>query len=158
MGAVAALVAAPWWPKPVERVVRDLASSAIYWKERRMLEVMEERTVVLHYLDHIQVPRFCSIIADLKDPYEGVTMDYQTECRSCQAAIRWVKTQKNKRMPLDPEPTKDGCWVIEGDAELNPPLAIRLDNDAAARYTDEKYTSHFETCPDAKRWSRRGKK
>jgi hypothetical protein len=60
---------------------------------------------------------------------------------------------------MDPEPTKDGCWVLEGDeAEKPTPTATRLDNDSAARYTGEKFTSHFETCPDARRWSRRGKK
>ena len=83
---------------------------------------------------------------------------YESECHTCHAPIRWVKTQKGKRMPLNPEATRDGCWVFEGDPEDNPPLAIRLDNDAAALYTGEKYTSHFETCPDARRWSRRGKK
>jgi len=86
-------------------------------------------------------------------------MEKQSECRSCHAPILWVRTQKGKDMPLDPEPTRDGCWVMEGDeAEKKKPLVTRLDNDSAARYTGEKYTSHFETCPHAKRWSHRNRK
>jgi hypothetical protein len=59
-------------------------------------------------------------------------------------------------MPLDAEPSAAGVFVLEQDGEPKPD-AVRLANDAAATYTGEKFQSHFETCPDAKRWSKGGK-
>jgi hypothetical protein len=78
-----------------------------------------------------------------------------SECRSCGAAIIWTKTQKGKNMPVDAEPSSAGNYALQEDAPA--PLAVRLANDAAATYTGPKHQSHFETCPDAKRWSKRGK-
>jgi len=85
-----------------------------------------------------------------------------TECRSCGAAIIWTKTQKGKNMPVDAEPSSAGNYVlqvhlVEPREDAPAPLTVRLANDAAATYTGPKHQSHFETCPDAKRWSKRGK-
>jgi hypothetical protein len=78
-----------------------------------------------------------------------------TECRTCGAAFIWTKTQNGKRMPVDAEPSSAGNYILQDDGDT--PLAVRLANDTAATYTGEKHQSHFETCPDAKRWSKKGK-
>jgi hypothetical protein len=56
-------------------------------------------------------------------------------CRSCGAAIVWVLTEHNRRMPLDAKPEKR--FVVEEHKEA--PLAIATDT----------YVSHFSTCPNA---------
>lgn len=58
------------------------------------------------------------------------------KCRSCGAAIIWVLTPKGKRMPLDAEVRARGV-TLEGIV------------------TDVR-SSHFETCPDADAYRRRG--
>jgi hypothetical protein len=56
-------------------------------------------------------------------------------CRSCNAPIFWLKTAAGKTMPVNAEST----WP--GDLE----------------YDSERHTSHFSTCPDAAKWSRKRK-
>lgn len=51
-----------------------------------------------------------------------------SQCRSCGAAIWWGETQNGKRCPYD------------------------IVNDEPTRQ------SHFGTCPDAKRWTKKGAK
>lgn len=68
------------------------------------------------------------------------------KCRSCGAAIMWVKTQSGKSMPLDAAPvdaTKvDGtCFVEDGVAYFG-----AIDRPPG----DLHYVSHFATCPNAK--------
>jgi hypothetical protein len=70
-------------------------------------------------------------------------------CRSCSARIRWVRTARDKLMPLDADPTSDGTIVLDaaGRAEV---LAGQQTLDDRVRYT-----THWATCPDAERWRRR---
>ena len=79
-----------------------------------------------------------------------------TICRSCGADMRWVKTRKGKNMPIDDTPASDGRFVIEGDED--PPRVAFLSEEAAAVYTGDKYTSHFQTCDNPQRFSKKGKK
>jgi hypothetical protein len=58
----------------------------------------------------------------------------KAECRSCGAAIIWVKTQKGKNMPVDHKPE------IENATEFDRATMV----------------CHFETCPNAEQ--HRGKK
>lgn len=68
-------------------------------------------------------------------------------CRSCGAAVRWVKTEHGKRMPLDAAPAAPdarGLFVIRDDTAIAVP---------ALAFPDEpNYVSHFATCPDADEW------
>lgn len=61
-------------------------------------------------------------------------------CRTCKAAIIWVKTEKGKKMPLDATPTEAGMFFLD-------------EEDGIALYGRGKqatgYTSHFATCPQA---------
>jgi hypothetical protein len=68
----------------------------------------------------------------------------------------WARTGRGAKMPLDYEPSSAGAFVLEGDAQN--PVTYRLANDAAATYTGEKRTSHFETCPKAADFSKRKKR
>ncbi len=84
----------------------------------------------------------------------------QSKCRSCQAAVYWVVTANGKKMPVDAEPTGNGGFYLfqrpeRGDVEAH--LAAvhvkssRPEDEAviagASRRGQNRYTSHFETCP-----------
>ena len=65
------------------------------------------------------------------------------ECRSCGAPIRWARTEKGKRIPLDVEPVGNlprGAFTlaVEGDDLL-----------AKSVFPASYYVSHFATCPCA---------
>lgn len=65
---------------------------------------------------------------------------------NCHAEIRWCRTQKGKKVPLDAEPTPDGDWMIEGDPDAPNPLALKLT--AHTIYEGPRYEAHWGTCPD----------
>ena len=68
-----------------------------------------------------------------------------SNCRSCGAAIRWVEMEKSgKKMPLDAVPVEDGLiWIFGGKGHTG--------DVAPAMGSMDRYTSHFATCPNAKR-------
>jgi hypothetical protein len=68
-------------------------------------------------------------------------------CRSCKKPIIWAITEKNRRIPLDPEPVADGNILLTPRGNFLAPLAtvrfaVQLDNPL-------RYKSHFATCPNA---------
>jgi len=65
-------------------------------------------------------------------------------CRSCGAAITWVKTSAGKTMPVDAEPVADGNLVIEDGV-----VRYLSSNQVAMFVPANKYKSHFATCPNA---------
>lgn len=71
------------------------------------------------------------------------------ECRTCGAPMIWVTTQKGKKMPLDAEPVAKGKFLLNDDMTV----AYIPESDP---YTGERYSSHFETCPDAAAHSKKG--
>lgn len=80
-------------------------------------------------------------------------------CRSCGAAVRWVKSAKTGRvMPLDPEPRDDGNIVLLDRWQLNLRLARVLEHDEVTQERlfgiEPRYVSHFATCPQADEWRR----
>lgn len=73
-----------------------------------------------------------------------------TRCRSCDAPVLWAKTEKGRRMPLDPEPYTGsepaGVFVLRF-FEAGTPTAVAVPPEA---FKDEPlYRSHFATCPHA---------
>lgn len=69
-------------------------------------------------------------------------------CRSCNAPIRWERTEQGKSIPLDVEPRDDG------NVHIYDRVAYVLDVHGAAiaehrANGDRLYVSHFATCPDA---------
>jgi hypothetical protein len=73
-----------------------------------------------------------------------------TSCRSCQAPVRWVRTEGGRAMPLDPEPVDAGNVVIVREG---PPPVVRYV--AADEEPGPRFTSHFATCPDAPSWRKK---
>jgi hypothetical protein len=70
-----------------------------------------------------------------------------TRCSSCNAEIRWVRTEANDRpMPLDPEPTESGnVQLVGGRARVLEGFDLLHAGDAG----EPLYRSHFATCPAA---------
>lgn len=66
---------------------------------------------------------------------------------NCGAEIRWIESRKGGKVPLDPEPNSAGNVVLE-TGDDGEPRAVVLPNDAAKRYTGEKWMPHWKTCPD----------
>lgn len=70
-------------------------------------------------------------------------------CRSCGAPIVWVVSAKTgKSLPLDAVPVETGNVSIDdaGRAHVGKPK-LPLE-------TDDRYMSHFVTCPEAGEWRR----
>jgi hypothetical protein len=69
------------------------------------------------------------------------------KCRSCGAPIKWVKTQRGKKMPVDTRPAPAGVDAFElmGAVET---LAFYVSEKKRALHVGDVYRSHFQTCPD----------
>ena len=76
-----------------------------------------------------------------------------SKCRSCDAPIRWCRTEATgKLMPLDPDPVDDGnVWVLRIESGT-PVVAVALLADAVPTTVPLRYVSHFVTCKDAATW------
>lgn len=66
------------------------------------------------------------------------------KCRSCGAEIRWAKTPNGKTIPLDAKPRSDGKLAISDGG-----LVVTVGSAPFEGFTDERYVSHFATCPNA---------
>jgi len=69
------------------------------------------------------------------------------KCRSCGADIFFVTMESGRSMPLDAEPCDDGNVIV--------------DNSGRGHVMDgghwtPRFKSHFATCPEAKRWRKKG--
>lgn len=88
-------------------------------------------------------------------------------CDGCRRPIEWVITEaKRARMPIDPEPVADGNLVklptpCEDGTEIVRYLTkAELANEGGSLFDapTDRYVSHFATCPDAKRFRKKGKR
>jgi len=73
-----------------------------------------------------------------------------SRCRSCDAPLLWARTERGRRIPLDPEPytgpEPGGLFVLRDD------VAIAVS--PGAFEGEPLYRSHFVTCPHANDWRR----
>ena len=76
-----------------------------------------------------------------------------TICRSCAAPVLWVITQREKRMPVDAEPSDKGNVLLRPDGKGCVLSGPALD-DARTR-GDRLHVPHFATCPHWKQWRKR---
>lgn len=67
---------------------------------------------------------------------------------TCGAPMRWEKTVRGKPIPLDPEPVPDAHLFIREDGLVADDRAHPAPEGAL------RYTTHFATCPDAKKHRR----
>lgn len=72
-----------------------------------------------------------------------------SKCKSCDAEIIWVKTEKGKSMPIDAEPSVEGQFLKVRVDENGTKHVQYLGEREAADCTRPLYLSHFATCPDA---------
>ena len=82
------------------------------------------------------------------------------QCHSCGAEVIWAEQQSGSKGPFDATPDPKGLWFLMNRLRQDP-LAIPQSSDVpfavSARNTNEhRYTSHFATCPNAKK-HRKGK-
>lgn len=78
-------------------------------------------------------------------------MNY-SKCRSCGARVIWARTEAGKKMPVDATPVRHGNIVLaveKHDAE-NDPLAITFSEPLDDG--NDRFVSHFATCPNAPEW------
>ncbi len=72
-------------------------------------------------------------------------------CRSCGQKIDWIKTERGKNMPVDPDylhwnDAEDGDVIIDASGHV---LTV---NSKLSRPNVKGRMSHFATCPQADRW------
>ncbi len=73
-------------------------------------------------------------------------------CRSCHAEIVWVVTERGTFMPLDAIPSTVGNIVlVDGPDGGQVARVVSTLGDG----TEQRWRSHFASCPDAKRHRRR---
>ena len=70
-------------------------------------------------------------------------------CARCKQPLRWVRTERGKRMPLNPDPVPDGnVAIVDGVVVvLAPAVLSRMRAEGLDKL--ELYKSHFATCPYA---------
>jgi len=80
-------------------------------------------------------------------------------CRSCGAKILWAVTEKGKRMPLDAEPSEAGNIFLQHRPNQNPLAVYTTEEQRKATkgtlMEHRLFTSHFATCPQAKKWRKK---
>jgi hypothetical protein len=81
-------------------------------------------------------------------------------CKSCGAEIVWCVTEQGKRMPIDAKPSDQGNVCMFECPETGTDMCRVISRDELATWSADEdgqmYTSHFATCPNAKR-HRKGK-
>jgi hypothetical protein len=82
-----------------------------------------------------------------------------TKCRSCSASILWAITDPNgKSMPVDTVPTGMGDYILGYRAKENVLIARHVSRLQPSEHIGRnRYSSHFQTCPNAQEHSRKGK-
>lgn len=78
-------------------------------------------------------------------------MKAQPMCGSCMRDIRWENTESGESIQLDPEPTSHGNVVLRYIEGLLGVRAYMLTPDEQPDPSELRYTTHRETCPEAKR-------
>lgn len=74
-----------------------------------------------------------------------------SQCRSCGAEVLWVKLIPHNRLnPLNPTPTREGNIRMLGQRKAVARVLGKEDMATAKLASEELYTSHFATCPNAK--------
>lgn len=80
-----------------------------------------------------------------------------TSCKSCGAAVMFVKSEKGNTMCLNATPDPErGNVVVSRDSGHELARVLNLEHAKTVRALgNEVYLSHHATCPDAQRWSKK---
>jgi hypothetical protein len=68
-------------------------------------------------------------------------------CRDCGADIKWVRTQRGKKMPVDTSPAPAGVAAFELVGAVRT-LAFYVSEKKRKLHSSDVYQSHFQSCPD----------
>ena len=69
------------------------------------------------------------------------------QCRSCRAAIRWVKIEwSGKKMPIDVTPVENGNVLVAIDSSAA--VVSKAEADSLREEGYQLFVSHFATCPN----------
>ena len=79
-------------------------------------------------------------------------------CRGCGQTIKWIKSRNGKNTPLDPEPVRYRSTDRDDEHDVE---GFLLDGERVYGVRDDTsetqlYVCHFETCPQASGFRRRG--
>ena len=75
------------------------------------------------------------------------------QCRSCGAEVYWLRhVHTGKMAPIDAVPNPAGNIVIH----LDRGTYENVPKDEREAQRDGLHTNHFQTCPEAKTWAKRG--
>ena len=75
-------------------------------------------------------------------------------CHTCGAPILWCVTERGKRIAIDLAPSPDGTHVKlrkEWDGEQWNKIVAYVPIDDRPYITFNRYTCHWETCPNSKK-------
>lgn len=75
-------------------------------------------------------------------------------CRACGRDVEWVETNLGRKMPLDPDPDRDGNVVKLGTTNAQGAPIVRVLRKDDPRVPGRMYRSHFQTCPKADQFRR----
>lgn len=72
-------------------------------------------------------------------------LDTDGKCRDCHEPIKWVKTQRGKKMPVDvsPAPADLDAFELIGRVDT---LAFFISSRRRATHSGDVYACHFNTC------------
>lgn len=69
-------------------------------------------------------------------------------CKACSAEIVWARSENDRNVPFDPEPSENGKWkLIEGQ-----PLTASYVRPENRHLEPVLHLSHWEVCPKADRF------
>lgn len=79
-----------------------------------------------------------------------------TSCKSCGAAVMFVKSERGKTMCLNAAPDPErGNVIVSRDSGHELARVLNAEHAKTVRALgDEVYLSHHATCPDAQRWNK----
>lgn len=70
-------------------------------------------------------------------------------CRSCGAQIIWAVTTSGRRMPVDAAPVPNGNVALCPHPSPGHAPTAHIVSPQAEAHQDDRFTSHFATCPHA---------
>jgi hypothetical protein len=78
-----------------------------------------------------------------------------SKCRSCSASIFWARSPADRVMPVDAQPAADGLYVL---VAIEPPTLAKFDAADPQHAGNPRFNSHFATCDQPSKWSKRRKR
>lgn len=77
------------------------------------------------------------------------------QCQSCGARIIRLRHERTRKVaPIDADPNPAGNVLVDLEAGTYRVLT-REDRAAAVPPEGDRYSTHFQTCPNAEQWRRR---